>query len=170
MKINSLHSFHVLDLQLLVTIFIICFGLFLRTHNWRQYPFNFDQVQIANASTQILLGKPTLIGPRTGPAEMFTGPLIYYLAAVISVFVEDHIAVIIVAVFLSLVTGLTILCLGKFYFGNNEAIILTSLWAFSPFLVHIDRIPWNPNLSVLAAVLVLFPLLGKLENNFLNYE
>lgn len=54
---------------------------FFRTFSFQRFPFNFDQIQIAENSQKIFSGDLVLIGPRTGPAAMFTGPLIYYVAA-----------------------------------------------------------------------------------------
>ncbi len=70
----------------LTILLIVAAGLFLR---WL-YPldrlFEFDQNQIAVFAKQIIDKNFTLIGPRTGPAQFFTGPLIYYLGAILLVY------------------------------------------------------------------------------------
>lgn len=136
-------------------------GVYLRGFNILNTPFSFDQVQIAQAADEIAAGNPTLIGPRTGPASMFTGPLIYYVTAVLSLGMEMPYAIAYTALFLSFVTGVTIAGLSVRYLERSHAVIPVILWAFSPFLIALDRIVWNPNIMVLAAALSFFPLLKK---------
>ena len=138
---------------------IISLGLSYRLYQLTHVPFDFDQVQIAQAADRILSGDFTLIGPRTGPASMFTGPLIYYLTAGFGLVLPVHYALVTTTGFISLVTGLGLFLLSRKYLSHKYALVITSLWAFSPLLINLDRIPWNPNLSVLAAALVFFPSL-----------
>ncbi len=144
---------------------IIVIGLFLREYHWQNYPFGFDQIQILSNATDIKHGDFTLIGPRTGPAQMFTGPLIYYLTAVLMFIVPHPYTIVAMALFLSLITGVVLYLLSRRYLNSTLAWIISGLWAFSPFIVHFDRIPWNPNLTLLASILVFFPLLRLTLNN-----
>ena len=138
---------------------ILIAGLLLRAYHPHLYPFGFDQVQIYDAASNIVKGDFTLIGPRTGPANMFTGPLIYYIAAAFRVFTDSPYIVAMTALFISAITGVALYLLSKRYVSTAFANILLVLWAFSPFLIQLDRIPWNPNLTVIASSLVFFPLL-----------
>lgn len=148
--------------NILLFALILVSGIFLRSYSLETYPFGFDQVQIEENAQSIASGDITLIGPRTGPAPMFTGPLIYYLAAPFTFFVADGYISAYTALTISLLTGLTLWFLLKRYLENNNLqIIIFSLWSLSPFIISLDRIPWNPNLSIIAASLVFFPFLKK---------
>lgn len=138
---------------------LLVLGLSLRLYQPTHIVFDFDQVQIASAADTIVQGDPTLIGPRTGPAPMFTGPLIYYLAAAFTLVMPSYFALIITSASISLVTGLCLYLLGRHYGSTKLGLISLVLWSLSPLLIHLDRIPWNPNLSILAAALVFFPSL-----------
>lgn len=139
---------------------LLLLGTFFRAYMPELYVFGFDQVQILTNAEMISEGNLTLIGPRTGPADMFTGPLVYYIAAFFIFLVGSPWAIVGMSTLISLVTGIMLYVLSKKYLSNTKAFIITFLWAFSPFLIHFDRIAWNPNLSLLSSALVFFPLLG----------
>lgn len=136
-------------------------------------PLAFDQVQILQNAEQIYSGSPVLIGPRTGPADMFTGPLVYYLTAALMFIVPAPYTVIALALVCSLATGVTLAWLANHYRDQQWSLLIFGVWAVSPFIVSLDRIPWNPNLSILAAALCLFPVaqaqkrLSKLDLGFI---
>lgn len=133
-------------------------GLFRLLHP-TNVPFGFDQVQILENAQQILSGDLTLIGPRTGPANMFTGPLIYYLGAPLVWIVGDVTTVWLLPVLLAFSTGLALYLTVRTYVSHRHALLVLMIWAFSPFLISLDRVLWNPNITVLASVLLFFPLL-----------
>ena len=153
-----IHDFRSKPQQYLLVFFIIAVGLLYRTHQSGAHPFGFDQVQIITNAERILTGQPTLIGPRTGPAAIFTGPLIYYLTALIMLFSNPYSASVITPVLLAAITALSLYYLFKRYVNQKSALIALSLWALSPFLINMDRVFWNPNLSLLAFSLVFFPI------------
>lgn len=121
----------------------------------------YDQVQILKNGHSILSGDATLIGPRTGPAQMFTGPLIYYLSVPLIATVGDVPTLIILPLLISTLTGLCLYLLTKRYIGDSEAVLLLTLWAFSPFLISIDQTVWNPSFTILASALIFLPLFSK---------
>lgn len=139
-------------------------ALFLRGIYPSHTVIGFDQVQILENANRIIAGDFTLIGPRTGPADMFTGPLIYYLSAPFIFFFGDVRTITLVPLFLSLITGIIMYVLLHKYVGKKEAMLGLTLWSFSPFLIDLDRTLWNPSLSVLAASLLFFPLLAKKQD------
>lgn len=153
-KINKLTTF----------ILIIFCGVFFRLFNPLNIHFGFDQVQILENAHQIIQGNLTLIGPRTGPATMFTGPLIYYLSAFVLFFVGDVWTVVLVPVVLAVATGLILFFLTRYYFNQKIAMLSLTVWAFSPFLVNLDRVFWNPNLSLLASTILFIPLISSKKN------
>ncbi|OGV96059.1 hypothetical protein A2W24_00790 [Microgenomates group bacterium RBG_16_45_19] len=139
---------------------LIILGLLLRFHHPNHFSFAFDQVQILNQAQSVTQGDLTLIGPRTGPVAMFTGPLIYYQTAVIYRFLPSVYALHLTAAITALLTSLGLIWLGRNYLPYRlSTLVILWLWATSPFLVTLDRFIWNPNWLLLAAVLSFFPLL-----------
>jgi hypothetical protein len=165
--------------QKVFILLILYIALVARVYHFSAYAFGFDQVQIIENAEHILQGNLTLIGPRTGPADMFTGPLIYYLTAPV-MWLFGIWSVVIVPFLLAGVTGVSILFLNKRYLNIKTALIIFTVWALSPFLIQYDRTLWNPDLSLLAFSLVFFPLLNKksdwqgllfvLLGSFLSYQ
>jgi len=139
-------------------ILIIVIGISLRGYNWQNYPFGFDQVQILQNADNILHGKLTLIGPRTGPAPLFTGPFIYYWTAFWLLITSSPYAIVISTVTLSSISGFIFYQLLNKYGKPSNAILGIILWSSSAFLVQLDRVPWNPILSFLAGSLVFIPM------------
>lgn len=145
---------------LLINLSLIGLGLCLRLALPGNYYFAFDQVQILQAAQRISEGDLTLIGPRTGPADMFTGPLIYYLAATVYLFNSSVYSLHLTVAFIFIATALGLWYLSRRYLKNPlVASIILSFWAVSPFIVSLDRVIWNPNLILLAAACSFFPLL-----------
>ncbi|MCA9368696.1 hypothetical protein KC721_00210, partial [Candidatus Woesebacteria bacterium] len=142
----------------IILILIVAVGLFLRAYKFGYYPLGFDNLQIITSAEKIVEGDLVFLGPRTGPAEMFTGPLIYYVAAPFLFLGFSHYTAIFVPLFLALLTGITLAWLTKVV--EREQHLILALWAFSPLLIPMDRILWNPNLTVLASSLTFFPLLA----------
>jgi hypothetical protein len=143
-------------------------GAFFRIVYPGNFSFGFDQAQILDHAHNILDADISLIGPRTGPANMFTGPLIYYLSAPIVLLLGDAKAVAVVPLLLSLVTGIVLYLVTKRYLDTQAAAMAITIWAFSPFLVSLDRTFWNPNLMLLATVFMFVPLL-KDKTTWLTY-
>ena len=145
--------------QTLFFLIIAFLALFFRFSRFSTYPLGFDQVQILQNAEKIKNGDFTLIGPRTGPANMFTGPLIYYLCSLFMFIVPSPWEAAVTAVFISFVTGLVLYLLLKRYIKDqNQQLTFFCLWALSPYIVYIDRIFWNPNFSFLSSILVFFPV------------
>lgn len=127
------------------------------------YPLGFDQLQLVENGSQIAQGDITLIGPRTGPAPLFTGPLIYYLTAFWWLFVPSVWSIVFTSLSIAALTGLTLWWLSR-RFAPDITFALLGLWAFSPLLIQFDRVPWNPNLTLLASALVFFPTLHWVQH------
>lgn len=150
-----------LSKPIFVYSFLLVLAILFRTFNVQRFPFNFDQIQIAENSQKIFSGDLVLIGPRTGPAAMFTGPLIYYIAAPFQAVFADPYVVVATAVSISIITGITLLVLLRTYLKEKTSQIFFFLWALSPLLYWFDRVPWNPNLTVLSSLLVFLPLVSE---------
>lgn len=139
-------------------LLVLFIGIFVRSYNWKNYGLNFDQVQILSNAESILQGKLTLIGPRTGPASTFTGPLIYYATAPFIFFFGNIYSTVILPVLISFITGVALYFLAKHYQTKKLALIIVAIWSISPLFLKIDRTFWNPNLSLLAFSLVIWPI------------
>lgn len=142
----------------LLIIFLII-GIFFRSYNWQAFSLGFDQVQILTNAEKIISGKLTLIGPRTGPANTFTGPLIYYLAALLIALFGSIKTAVLLSIILSTVTGLILYYLSIQYLDKKTALFSFIIWSISPLLINLDRILWNPNLSLMAFAFVFYPLI-----------
>lgn len=138
-------------------LLLLLAGLFFRVFYPGNVSLGFDQVQILQKAEEISQGNLTLIGPRTGPATMFTGPLIYYLTVPVFM-VFGTWSVVIVPLLLAAVTGGALYWLFSHYRTSEEAVLALGLWAFSPFLVSLDRVFWNPDLTLLASLCLFLPL------------
>lgn len=141
-----------------VIFLIFLVGIGLRGVALDRYSFLFDQVQIAENADRIRHGNLTLIGPRTGPADMFTGPLIYYMTALVSVMVPSPYSVAITSLGIFVLSFIFLAWVMLRQFEKTHVTIFLSLYSISTFQVALDRIPWNPNLSFLAGALTFFPL------------
>lgn len=148
------------EILLLAVLFLV--ALFTRLYRFHNYTFGFDQVQLIENGIKIAGGDIALIGPRTGPAPMFTGPLIYYITAVFVAVFNSPWAIVPTALSLSLATGVGLWLMAKKY-APDLRFYLVALWALSPMIITLDRVAWNPNLSLLAGVFSLFPLLSVLK-------
>lgn len=142
----------------LTFVAFIC-GLFFRIYRYDLYPLQFDQIQILTHATQIRLGDLNFVGPRTGPVEMFTGPFVYYLTALLSFFIATPWTVVGMAIVLYVVTFWVIRSLFIFYrIDKRISFFFLLFYAVSLYQVTLDRIPWNPNLMMLASILVFLPM------------
>lgn len=150
----------------LIASSIVLLGLILRiAFFWTVQP-GFDQVQILEQATFVSTGDFTLVGPRTGPAEMFTGPLIYYLAAPILAIMGPWATITVVPALIAMATGVGLFLITKRYIDRTHAWLVLAFWAVSPFIVQLDRVLWNPNLVVLAASLLVLPMVTPADNNY----
>ncbi|MCA9369614.1 MAG: hypothetical protein H6774_03095 [Pseudomonadales bacterium] len=152
------------DLSIILPLLFLAISL--RLLFWPNIQVGFDQVQIIENAQRVIALDPMLIGPRTGPAAMFTGPLLYYLAAPFVWLFGSLYSVPVVPAAISFVTGLVFYYLAERTVGKKIAVIALCIWTVSPFTVSHDRTLWNPNLLFLSATLVLFPSLWPKKYNF----
>jgi hypothetical protein len=145
-------------------LLIMALAFLLRFYRWSNCPFGYDQVQILINASKIKNGSLTLIGPQTGPASLFGGPMIYYITAMLMFLIPPPYTVVATSLTISLITGIVIYFLTKKYLSRHRSEIFFVLWVFSPFIISQNRIPWTPSLSFLAASLVFLPLLNGVKN------
>lgn len=107
-----------------IPFLLIVLGTFFRVLFPTNVSLGFDQVQILENASKILQGDLSLIGPRTGPASIFTGPLIYYLTSPILFIFGEVVAVYLTPLLFALITGLVLYWLVFYYVGPDEAVII----------------------------------------------
>ncbi len=143
---------------------IFAYGYKFRALHPEYVSLGFDQIQILQSAALIHQGHFVLLGPRTGPAPMYTGPLIYYVAAFLLNFTPAPFVLVPTILALYTITFIISFILVKRYFDDKILRwIFLALLAFSPYQIFLDRVPWNPNISFLAAALVFLPLFYKTE-------
>jgi len=143
-------------------------GLFLRLYRFDTYPLGFDQIQILENSQAISEGHPRLIGPMTGPAQFYTGPLIYYLASFWQIILRSPYLLVATSVSIYLLSGVILYKLINKYLTSEYQLIYFILWAISPFVIKFDRVTWNPNLTLVAALMVFFPMFRFVQKKKIN--
>lgn len=149
-QINRIPQRYTLPILLVV-------GLLLRVSAIQNWGFGFDQVQIFESASSIAHGDFTFIGPRTGPASLFTGPLIYYVTSIFVTLRFGYYSLVAVTLLSAVLTGYMLhLLVGK-YVGAAYAVPTVFLWVFSVFCIRMDQVTWNPNLTLLASSLIFFP-------------
>lgn len=147
-----------MDKKIILSVFLAGFALRLLLPMERV--FNFDQDQIALNAINIVHGDWTVLGPQTSNMSFFTGPLIYYWAAVFYGLTGGHpLANALTAISIYAFTFFLIWYFFKSLFSEKLVNLYLALYALSPFLVQLNRITWNPNFSFLSGSLVLAALL-----------
>ena len=152
--------------ELLIYAVLLAIGIFFRVIESGNYPFFFDQVHILSKAEDISQGQLSLIGPRTGPADLFTGPLIYYLTAFFIKILPLEYLVVTIPTLIAVATAVIVaICIRK-DFAFRETVVFLIFWAFSPYLIQLDRVFWNPNFMFLAATLSFLPLIHAQKKHF----
>lgn len=147
------------------------------------FGFTHDQGRDLLAAWAIVHGKLTLIGPTTGLAGVFHGPLWYWLLALLSFLGSGDPKFILSAiVFLYLVVELWLFWVIKRFYGPWPAIVSVGLISLSPFFIAINGQLWSPSmvtLSMMVAIIALiaiangkkwFPLLGLALGANIQFE
>ncbi|MFH0929923.1 MAG: glycosyltransferase family 39 protein, partial [Candidatus Moraniibacteriota bacterium] len=141
---------------------IVIIGIFLRTwhhHDWLR--FNADQGRDTQIVSDVVDGKTSLplLGPKAGGTEFRLGPAFYWFeiaAAKIFGNAPDKMA------YPDLLTGILCIPLLFFflrkYFGKNQSLALTTVFAVSAYAIRYARFAWNPNSSPFWAILFLYAL------------
>lgn len=146
---------------LFLLFLIIGAGLFFRFYNLEEtISFTWDQARDAWVMKDILVdGKLPLSGPRTGIGHFHLGPAYYYLLAPFYFLTNlDPVATVYFSVLASLLTMVSIFWIGRNVFGIRVAIFSTFIYAFSGYLILMDRVPWNVSLVMMASVWIFYSL------------
>jgi len=148
-------------------------GAFLRFWQLKSKSvFDFDQETLAWSAKRIVIDKrPTLIGMKAGPADIFIGPGMYYVYALVYFFSQmNPLGANIFAVLIGLVTSIVIFYVGQALFGTSEALIAAFIYSFSFTINDFDQRAWLlAPLMTFSLLFLLFCYLGakKKDKKFL---
>lgn len=149
-------SYLLLLLILLVGTYVRLPGILAGT-----FGFTHDQGRDLLAASAILNGKLTLIGPTTGLAGVFHGPLWYWLLAIFSFLAGGNPKLILS--FIVILYGVVELWLfwvvNKFY-GKFAALVLLGLISFSSFFIASNGQLWSPSMTTLSTMVAMGALMG----------
>lgn len=151
-------------LTLSAVCLLVFVGVGLRVNRPENYEFGFDQIQILQKAGEISHGDFSLVGPRTGPADLFTGPLVYYITAVL-LMISNHSPYALVGMVgvISLGSALGLYILTVRAITRPMGLSLLAVWSCSPFFITLDRFAWNPLLSLISSAFVFFALISILK-------
>ena len=123
------------------------------------FAITFDQGRDLIAASYIIGGKLTLIGPTTGLAGVFHGPLWYWLLAVSSFLGNgDPKFVLGSIVFLYAIVEFWLFWTVKKFYGFWPAILILGLISFSPFFIATGGQLWSPNMVALSTMIAVIAL------------
>jgi hypothetical protein len=151
-----------------ILLAIMIIGLIVRGFNHSNFRFGFDQIQMLENASTISSGKLMLIGPRTGPAPLFTGPLVYYVTALAYYLSPSSHAIIGYKIITTLIIAGGLYWLISLSLSAKLRLLSMFLWSMSTYLVIFDHNPWNPNYTYLAAAFAFFPLYHLILRNQLK--
>lgn len=153
-------------------ILIILLSIFFRFYQIeKRTPFASDQeTTVAAIKNMFINRRISLLGPRVKGGDIYLEPFYYYLSSLPLFLAQMDPSGI--AIFASIVGVLTTI---GFYLVTNQlfkdkklALFTAFIHACSSYLIHFDRIAWNPNLTILT-ILFLILAIDKIYRNKLNY-
>ena len=128
-------------IKYLSIILLAVLGIYLRSSNLSGLTtFEWDQARDVGVMSDIIGGKPTLIGPVVrGEGSFFLGPLYYYLGSVaLALGSGNPLGLAILSLILDVSVGLiTYLYLAKR--SRLQGILGSTIWMISPYLIKLDR-------------------------------
>lgn len=152
----------------LVFIFILIIGLYLRFYGIQEtVQFGWDQGRDAEVVRNILHGKFTFIGPRTGIGHFHLGPVYYYMLAPFYYFANlDPMASNYFNFVANIINFVIIFIVTKKIFNNRTALFVITIYAASSYLMG-SRIPWNVTLMPGISMLIFFSIYKVYQGNYL---
>ncbi len=131
--------------------------------------FELDQARDARVIDAALEGSPLdlpLLGPKAGGTFLRLGPGFYWLEYIGALIFGDTVrgSVLMVA-FFSLAALPLFYLVARRFFVTSSALLLTSLFSTSAFLVMYGRFAWNPNLIPFFGLLVAYSLLRVVDRH-----
>ncbi len=152
----------------IIFIVILVAGLWLRFYRIEEFlNFGWDQARDAWITRDILMGKYTLIGPRTGIGHFHLGPLYFYLLAPFYYLSNyDPAASNYLNIILNIINFVILFIVTKKIFNNFAALFVTLIYATNSYLIGINQVPWNVTLMPGVAALIFYSIVKIYENKF----
>ena len=163
-KLNHLVTNH----AVIIFILILIIGLYLRFYHINEtISFGWDQGRDAWMIRDIIQGKLTLIGPRTGVGHMHIGPVYYYLLAPFFYFMNlDPSAANYLNIITNILNFVLIFIVTKKIFNNYAALFVTFVYAVSHYLITTNQVPWNVTLMPGVAALIFYSIVKIYEGSY----
>lgn len=143
-----------------LTIIIVLVGLYLRYYHIEQsVSFGWDQGRDAWVIRDILQGKLTWDGPRTGVGHFHLGPIYFYLVApFIALTHLDPVGTIYFNILANIVNFTAIFFVIKKMLSFKAALLGLFIYSFSQYTIHQSQIPWNVSLVPATAAVFMYVL------------
>ena len=154
--LNFLKNYSVLSLIIIVGTVNRLLGIISGN-----FGFTHDQGRDLLAADSILRGNATLIGPTTGLAGLFHGPLWYYLLAFLSFLGQGNSKIILEGIILLfLVFEIILFLMIKNYYGYLPAFLLLAIISLSPFYSGLNGQLWSPNMILVSSMIMAIAVVG----------
>lgn len=161
-------------LQLLDKHAVACFlillavGMYLRFFNIETvFSFGWDQSRDSFVARDLLQGKWTLVGPRTGIGQFHLGPLYYYMLAPFFWLTNlDPMGSNYFNMIMNIVNFVILFMVTRKIFNNYAALFVVSVYTFSNYLIEINRVPWNVTLMPGIAALIFYGILQIYKQHY----
>ena len=162
-KINQLIS----TKPLIFFILILLIGLYLRFYLIEEtLYFGYDQGRDAWIVKDIIDGKLSLIGPRTGVGNFHLGPIYYYLLAPFYKITDlDPMAANYFSIAVNIFNFSVLFYVTKKIFNNYAALFVVMIYATSEYLMG-SRIPWNVSLMPSISTLIFYSIIKVYEGSY----
>ena len=149
-------------------IVILIVGLYLRFFRIEEVVrFGWDQGRDAWIVREIILGKYTLIGPRTGIGHFHLGPLYFYLLVPFYLASNlDPMASNYLNFLLNIVNFVIIFVVTKKIFNSYAALFVILIYATNSYLIGINQSPWNVTLMPGIAVLIFYSIIKVHQGHY----
>ena len=135
-------------------------GMYLRFYRIdTSLSFGWDQARDAWVVRDILQGKLTFIGPRTGIGHFHLGPLYYYLLAPFYFVTHlDPMASNYFNIAANLFNFVAIISVSALLYRKSTVLLITFIYAVNAYLVQLNRVPWNVSMVPGVSVLIFYSL------------
>lgn len=147
---------------------ILVLGLYLRFYHIQYIEsFGWDQGRDAWTIRDILQGKFTLLGPRTGVGHMHLGPVYYYLLAPFFYFTNlDPMGSNYFNMLANIINFVLIYFVTRKIFSNYSALFVVLIYAMSHYIISINQVPWNVTMMPGIAALIFYSIYKVYEGDY----
>lgn len=147
---------------------ILLIGMSLRYYQIENtVNFGWDQARDSWVVSDILKGKFTLVGPRTGIGHFNLGPLHFYLLAPFFALTKfDPVALHYLNFILNILNFVIIFFVAKKILNNYSALFISLIYATNSYVVFSNQIPWNVTFMPGISFLIFYSIYKIYKNKF----